>query len=226
MARKITRKELKHDEFVEAGLDVGEWLEENWRTVALAAGGALVVALLFVGWSWWGDRRQARAERLAAEGFTLLDAATADPAAAAAKFEEAQGVAGGSPLGEVARTYRGIALLRAGRAAEAVPLLEEASGATDDPVLRGTAKALLAEALDAAGNADRAAEVYRGLADVPTPSFPPELALVRLGEVRARQGRMDDARGAWQDVVARYPESPYAALAGQLLSQPGSAPAQ
>lgn len=226
MAQKISRKDLKHDEFVEAGLDVGQWLEENWRTVAMAAGGLLVVALLFVGWSWWSDRRQARAEQLAAEGFALLGPSGADPLAAAAKFDEAAGAAGGTPLGDVARTYRGIALLRAGRAAEAVPILEEASGSAKEPVLRGTAQALLAEALEAAGNADRAAEVYQKLADVPMASFPPELALVRLGELRARQGRLEDARRAWEDVVGRYPESPYAGQARQLLGRLGAPAAQ
>lgn len=232
MAQKITRKDLKHDEFVEAGLDAGEWLEEHWRTVAAGAGAVLAVVLLFVVWNWWSENRQARAGRLAAEGFALLEpprsgtVPAADPAAAAAKFEEAATMAGGSPLGDVARTYRGVALLRAGRAAEAVPLLETVAGSVEDPVLGGTARALLADALEASGNSDRAAEVLRELADAADPVYPADLALLRLGEVRARQGRDDEARQAWEGVLSRFPESAASAQARERLGRPRAAAAQ
>ena len=39
MARRITRKSMKQDEFVEAAFDAGEWLEENWRIVVIALAG-------------------------------------------------------------------------------------------------------------------------------------------------------------------------------------------
>lgn len=232
MAQKITRKDLKHDEFVEAGMDAGHWLEEHWRTVTAGAAALLAVVLLFVGWNWWSENRQAKAGRLAAEGFALLAppqpeaASTVDPVAAAAKFEEAAATAGESPLGDVARTYRAVALLRAGRAAEAVPLLEGVAGSVDDPVLRGTARALLADALEASGNADRSAEVLRELADEVQPVYPVEMALLRLGEVRARQGRIEEARRAWQDLLSRYPESAASAQAQQLLARSQATTAQ
>ncbi len=232
MAQKITRKALKHDEFVEAGLDAGEWLEEHWRAVAAGTGAVLAVVLLVVGWNWWSENRQARAGRIAAEGFALLEPAKSetggggDPVAASAKFEEAAKMAGRSPLGDVARTYRAVSLLRAGRAEEAVPLFEAVAGSTDDPVLRGTARALLADALEASGSADRAAEVLRELAEAPDPVYPPEIALVRLGDIRARQGRGEEARRAWQDVLTRYPESAASTEARQRLARSQSATAQ
>jgi len=225
MAQKITRKDLKHDEFVEAGMDAGQWLEAHWRTVAAGAAVVLAFVLLFVGWSWWSENRQAEAGRLAAEGFALLAppqagaASVVDPAAAAVKFEEAAASAGGSPLGAVARTYRAVALLRAGRAAEAVPLLEAVAESAEDPVLRGTARALLADAFEASGNADRSAEVLRELADAVEPVYPADMALLRLGEVRARQGRVEDARRAWEDLLSRYPESAASGQARQLLAR-------
>ena len=42
MAKKITQKELKHDEFVEAAFDFGHWLEENpgTRVRLLGVGGS------------------------------------------------------------------------------------------------------------------------------------------------------------------------------------------
>jgi predicted negative regulator of RcsB-dependent stress response len=232
MAQKITRKDLKHDEFVEAGMDAGEWIEGHWRQVAGGAAAVLAVVLLFVGWGWRNETLQARAGRLAAEGFALLAppqsaaASIPDPAAAASKFEEAAAAAGGSPLGDVARTYRAVALFRAGRAAEAVPLLEGVAGSVDDPVLGGTARALLADALEASGNADRAAEVLRQLADAVEPAYPADMALLRLGEVRARQGRVEEARRIWQEVLSRHPESPASGQARLLLARSQATSAQ
>ena len=52
MARRITRKELlKQDEFVETAADVGQWFERNWKALAGAVAGAIVVVLLIVAWS-------------------------------------------------------------------------------------------------------------------------------------------------------------------------------
>lgn len=223
MAQKISRRQLKHDEFVEAGLDAGQWLEKHWRSVALVAGVLVSVGVLFAGWSWWQQSRLARAGGLAAEGFGLLsptDTSTPpNPVAAADKFREAAQTAGNSPLAKVARTYQGVALLRQGKAAEAVPILESVADTVSDPVLGGTARALLADALDTAGNPDRAAEVLRGLADAADASYPPELALMRLGEVRARQGKADEARRVWEEVLSRFPESPAAAQARDRMSR-------
>ena len=50
MAQRISRKELKHDEFVEKAFDFGEWLEENWKTAAGYAGLAAVLIVAILGW--------------------------------------------------------------------------------------------------------------------------------------------------------------------------------
>lgn len=225
MAQKITRKSLKHDEFVEAGLDVGEWVEEHWRQVAVGVGAVFAVALLWVGWNAWSERRANEASRRIAEGLSLLRPEAlgeappppADPSAAAAKFEEAARAAGSGPVGAVATYYRASALLAADRAGEARPLLETLVGSNPPGVLAGSAEALLAEALEKSGDLEGAASVLQRLAASPDEAYPPAFALVRLGEIRLRQGRTDDARRVFEDVLARFPNSAGAPLAQSLL---------
>ena len=41
MTRRITRKEMKKDEFVETAVEASHWLEDNWQQVVK---GAIAVA--------------------------------------------------------------------------------------------------------------------------------------------------------------------------------------
>ena len=68
MAKKITQKELKHDEFVDAAWDFGHWLEENWPTVVKAAVAVAVIGGIALFWFWYAGQRKAQGAVLLAEG--------------------------------------------------------------------------------------------------------------------------------------------------------------
>lgn len=239
MATRITRKELlkKDDAFTEAGHDAQEWIEENWRRVAAVGGAILALMLLIALWSWWSGRQAADAGRLLAQGLELYRPAAQSPAPgqparpgapryaeALPLFEKAAGIGSAGGAATVATFYQGATLLQLGRAQEAVPLLDKVISGTQDDALRDSASLVLAQALDAAGQTDRAATVLDELSRKVGAVVPPDVALLRLGSIRLKQGKTDDARRAWQDVLARYPDSASAADARDFLARSGGAP--
>lgn len=232
MAQRISRKEIKHDEFVETGFDVVAWLEEHRRTVLQVGGALLAVGVLIGAWSVWRNYRQDSARRLLGQGLTTYEQALgrreaapggAVPAApdagalrrASSLFEQA---AGAGRAGEVAAFYRGAAELRLGNADRAATLLEEASRDASSPLLEGTARALAAEAHAQAGRPDRAIEILRGLSTASGAAFPPDYALLRLGDLLQRQGKTAEAVNAWRRIVTEFPQGGMASEAQTRLA--------
>jgi TolA-binding protein len=116
----------------------------------------------------------------------------------------------------------GAAALRQGKAAEAAPLLEQAGKNADTRTVMDSARAMAAEAYEEAGDLEKAAGLWRALSDDPGAVYPPDMALLRLGDVRSRQGKTDEATAAWREALARAPQGPAAAEAQQRL---GTGPA-
>jgi tetratricopeptide (TPR) repeat protein len=214
---KITKKEMAQDEFLEGVFDFGEWLEVHWRKVAIGGGIALAVILAAIAWNSTRESALEDANRLLGSGIDAF-APPATPGAAAAPrytealalFEQAEGRAGSGRIADVARLFRARTLVALSRAGEAVPILESLA-ASGNAGLAATAKVALAEAAEAAGNPERAASIYQELsAATKDAAYPPDAALLMLGGVRQRQGKKDEAKKVYDDVVARFPQSPFA----------------
>jgi len=227
MARRLTQKEIKRDEFVESAVDASQWLEQNWPTVAKAAAGRVVVAALVMAFIWYGRHNQERAATLLAQGMQRYEQAEAAGFADASQVEEALGFfeqaadrSSGSPSGQSARYFQGAALLRLGRAEEASSVLDDLVGEELAPTLRGSARVLLAETLAARGEGDRAITLLEEVAGDPDSAFPPDQALLRLGHVYRGLGNEDEARKVWERIGRDYPQSVGAAEASRLLVAP------
>ena len=227
MAQKISRKDLKHDEFVEAAFDLGDWMQKNWRNLAIGAGAVVAVAVIVGGWLAWSAHGAAAAQESLAEGLRLYGATdertsvaqapkAADYPGALAAFEKAASQGGSSPVGRVAEMYRGATLLRMGRAGEAVPVLDAVAHSTTDRRVTNTARALLAQAYEASGNNDGAATVLRELTQDKS-GYPADIALLDLARILRKQGKADEARQTLQDLLARYPQSERATEARAML---------
>ena len=220
---KITKKEMGQDEFIEGVFDFGEWLEVHWKRVAIATGAAVAVVLLGVAWNAMRERAADEANRLLASGIEAYSpAAGADrqtPAPryteALALFEQAASQGGSQSVGDVARFFRARTLMALSRGPEAVPLLEGLVGGRNEQ-LAGEAKVSLAEAVEAAGNPDRAVVLLQELSSpAKGAAYPQDAVLLLLGGVRERQGKKDDAKRVYEDLLARFPQSPFAADARQ-----------
>jgi tetratricopeptide (TPR) repeat protein len=224
---KISKKAMAQDEFIEGVFDLGEWLEVHWRRVAMALGAAIALVLMGVGWSSMRDSATEEANGLLASGIDAFapTAAAGAPAVAprydeALKFFDQAAEKGGSQgIGDIARLFRARTLLALHRAPEAVPVLEGLT-ASHNEGLAAAAKVSLAEAVEATGNAERAATLLQEVAaPAKGASYPTDAALLMLGGVRERQGKKDDAKRVYDDLLARFPQSPFAAEAKQRLGK-------
>lgn len=221
MAQKRTRKQLLEDDrFVEAAPGIQEWMAANQKTVTQVAVAVLVVAAALAGWKYWSSRKSSQAETLLNEGIALMRPVASDdapkPADALPKFEAAAEAGGSSPVGLSARYYRAAALVDLDRAAEAIPILEGLG--SEGGAISGSAAALLAEAYGKAGRTADAEAAWRKLADADG-AFPGDVALYRLGELQAREGKITEARLTWQDVLNRWPQGVAAQDARQAIDR-------
>jgi len=226
MAAGISRKELKRDELVEATLGAGEWIEKHGRTAVVAAVAIVLAGLGILGWRMYQDRRSARAAATLAEGEKAYRSAeragfaTAELERALAEFGRAAELGGAAPAGRLAAYWHAATLLRLGQSAEAAAELEPLGSSPDTPpTLAGSAKALAADALIAAGEQERATALLVELASADTENFPADQALQTLATLRERSGDSDGARRAWQRIVDRFPGRATAAEAREHLGR-------
>ncbi len=237
---RLDRKQIKHDEFVESTFKVFQWFETHPKPFLIGAA-ALVVATVAV----WGVTRLTASSAnssadLLARGQAALDAPVAvgeapkpdDPyrpsfasdaeraKKAAARLGEAADKAGGSAA-KVASYLQGIALVEAGDGPAAVKALEAAlSKLGSDPTLGGSVKSGLAQAYEMAGQADKAAATWKGLAT--DASFPKDVALTGLGRALEKQGKKDEAKATYRQVVDQFPGSPMASSVKSALERLGA----
>lgn len=227
MARRITRKSLKKDEFVDAAFDFGAWIERQWRTLAAAGAAVVVVLLLFAGWRWWSSRKIAEAEHLLSEGLARTQpeegSPTADSSAryaeALSAFEKAAHDGSGTAPGRVAVFYQAAVLQKLGRHAEGVALLEPLASGGEEDLLTDLARAKLAWAYLAAGQPDKAVASWKEIAGRTESYYPQDLALLHAAEILHRTGKGEEAKSLLEELTAKYPQGPAAEDARKLLSK-------
>jgi len=229
---KITKKDMAQDEFIEGVFDFGEWLEVHWRRVAIGLGAAIALVLLGIGWNAMRESATEETNRLLASGFDAFSPAApagSQPAApryaeALALFEKAEKNGGSRGVSDVARLFRARTLIALSRASEAVPVLEDLAKSGNEG-LAATAKVSLAEALEASGNAERAATLLQELAaPAKGGAYPQDAALFMLGGLRERQGKKDEAKKIYDDLLSRFPQSPFAADVRQRTGDQAAKP--
>lgn len=232
---RITRKEMKHDEFVDGTMRLLRVIEENPRPLLWSAAAILALVVCVSGvWTFLNSRRDAAADLLsrgeAAYFAPVAEDGSARPddpynpsfpseelrtEATLARLEKAAG--GFGPGARLAEYLEGAVLLEAGRPDQAVEMLQQALDALgSDPTLGGPVKALLATALEQTGQGERALELWAELSDEGS-GYPRDLALFALGRSQQRAGQADKARETLQEIVDLYPDSPMVGRAKEIL---------
>ena len=221
---RISKKELKRDELIEATKGAEHWVVEHSSLVLRGAIGLVVVAVVAAAAFWFAERSHASGDRLfaatqqryqEAQSKGSLDRATLE--GLLADFEKAARKAG-SKSRSLASYYEGLVLHGLGRDEEAQKALERvASASATQPTLAGSSEALLAEICAARGDAPRAIEILNRLVAADPPTFPVDQALLALGKVQRAQGDEAAARASWQRVVDEFAARGAADEARRLL---------
>lgn len=234
MGRRLTRRQIKQDEFITLVDRAVHWMGENWRQAAIGLGGAVVVALV-----WWGTTavlaaRGHAADRALQEAATTYTAPVGAKAPADAKVKFATDTerlaAAETAFKKVASRYwltdqAKVAKLYLARIAAdrgdldgaARILAEVASRKAASPVVRLAMLDLIGIRL-AQGSASQLAADLEAMVAGTDPRLPRDVALFQLARIREREGKPAEAAKLWRKLVEGFPDSPYRYEAQQRLS--------
>jgi len=223
MARRITQKMLKENEFVSFVDPLIRWLSDNWRVVVFAFG-CLVSAILlwWVVGAWTGSRGE-QASVLLNEAQVALTPGTEthDPVAGEEKLREVVERYSGSRQGDVARLYLARIELDRGEVEAARASLISLAEKNTGNVLGQLAALDLVHLRIASGEGVQVANELMAVVTGEDQGLARDLALYELAMLLMDQERFDEAKEYFQNLVDEFPESPYRFPAQQRLSELG-----
>ncbi|HKY34035.1 MAG TPA: tetratricopeptide repeat protein [Candidatus Polarisedimenticolia bacterium] len=231
---RISRKEIKRDELVTTLESLTHAAERHRRSLFLAAGAVVLLALAVTGGVWWSRSRAADAGlRLAAlHAAVTAPVFTTGPLAGVPlsfgsgqqKHDEvirrADELIEAYPSSSAARWaayWKAVSCRETGRFPEALDILAGLAGDGGDPFLAASARMQQAQVQEAKGDLAAAAEAYASLAGSAPPTFPAEMALMSQARVLEAQGKTEDAMAVYRRVTQEYPDSPFAGDASRRL---------
>jgi tetratricopeptide (TPR) repeat protein len=234
--RRLTRRQIKQDQFVGLVDRAAHWLTANWRQAAIGLGAPLALALLYwAGAALLAGRTNAAARALAtaletynapvgntlpatAKVFFATDRERLDAAEKA--FDRIASRYWLTPQARLATLHLANIAVQRGDSAKAVQLLTElVDKRSADPVVAQAMLSLIRLRV-AAGEAQLIVPDLEAMAEGKDPRLPRDVALYQLAQLREREGRQDEAAKLYRQLVETYTESPYLYEARQRLGSP------
>ncbi len=234
MGRRLTRKQIKQDEFISLVDRCFHWLGQNWRQAAMGLGGVLAIALV-----WWGvtaflGGRTEAAGKALAEAIATYDAQvggaapgggkpwfatdTERLAAADKAFQEVGSHYWLTPQSRLAAVFQArIAEDRGDHALAIRKLTELTTRRSDDPVIR-LAMLDLVRLRIAQGEGTQLVAELEGMVAGKDPRLTRDTALFELARIREREGKPEEAKGLYRKLIQDFPDSPYRQDAQEHLS--------
>lgn len=240
MADHLSRQDLKRNELGEA-LEAGiHYAEDHLRTILLAAGGLLVVALAGWGVFAWQSSRKANANELLARALSVAGAEVVESGArpddplrpsfasesarrarALELFTELEDRYGSTSVGRVANVYLGEAAYEAGDRERARRYWEAYLEGDARSAVAATVRVNLFRLDREEGKAEALAATLQKLLEDPARSLPGDVLLYQLALTHDQLGRTAEARAAYRRIVDEHPQSPYYQTAQQQSSSLG-----
>lgn len=243
MSDRLTRKEIKRDEFVEALERSASFMERNVRRLVAGTIALVVVVAAGFGIWWWLGVRQERANAALTEALEVYRAPVGegaepeteggptfpDEAARGARAEELftavrEGY-GMSGAADVAAVYLAQIAVESGDAERARTLWQEFAEDRSDHVLAGQVRVNLIHLDRQQGRGEEVVARLEPMliADPEDRELPGDVVLWELAQTYEALERGDEAQAAYRRLSEEYPTSAYASQARQKLPQQGGA---
>lgn len=237
MSQRLTRKEIKRDEFTSVMGRGVEYAETHVRTLIYALGAVVVAALIaFAAYLLLGSRAEKANEALARAVKIYnapIDATAAKPDDANAPsfadeaarrtrarklLEEVRDDYGMSDAADVAGLYLAQIAVAEGKLDQARELWTEFVDDHGDSLLAGAARINLIRLDRQQGKGQDLAQRLKTMLEEQEPPLPKDVILNELGETLEQLGRREEAAQAYRQIVDDYPQSRYRSDAQQKLS--------
>jgi tetratricopeptide (TPR) repeat protein len=236
-SQRLTRREIKHDEFASAMGRSMEYAGAHARVLLLALGGVVLVIALVVGGFLLLGRRAVQANEALAAALKVYQApvvatgakpddklapsfptAEARRARAETLFGEVRDRYGMSDSADVAGLYLANIAASKGELDRARTLWTDFVDEHDDHFLAAAARVNLIQLDRQQGKGEEVVGRLRPLLDQSEPVLPKDLVLYELGQTYEQMKRAEEAKSSYQKVVDEYPQSSYAQLAQQRVA--------
>lgn len=232
MSQRLSRKEIKRDEFMESLGGAFEYVRDHSRNliaIAIALLATLILVAVYMGWS---DRREGRADASLAQALRIYQA-TLDPVAAnpddaespsfadagarsaRAKelFEVVKSDFRSSDAGKIATVYLGQIAAQEGDVEGAREYWEDFVANSSDHALAVEVRVNLMALERQSGRGDELVTELRAMLSGADAGLPPDLLWYQLALTLEGLDRQGEANEAFQRIVDEYPQSAYAAAA-------------
>lgn len=234
-SRRITRREMKRDDFVSAMGRFTFWMEEHVKEALLLGGALVVVVIGSIFLVQYLDQREAKASALLGRGLEMLHApvqgdGSAPPAgglvypseqeklqAAIAQMDSLIQSYPRSRSGRLALYYKGLAQDSLGQTPEALKTLTQFLEASPDNYAAPMAQAAMARMLQSTGQGQKALEILERLSKQTSGVYPPQAALMEMGRCLEGMGKPEEARKVYERLTKEYPNSDYSREAQERL---------
>jgi tetratricopeptide (TPR) repeat protein len=236
-SQRLTRKEIKRDEFANAMGRSMEYAETHSRGLLYALGGALVLAAVAAGVFLFLGQRAGQANEALAVALKIYQAPVvatgakpSDPQAPSFPTAEARRARAEQLFGEVRERYglsdaadvAGLYLANfaagKGEVDRARQLWSDFVDEHGDHFLASEARINLIQLDRQQGKGEQVVGRLKPMLDESEPALPKDLVLYELGQTYEQMSRKDEAKSTYQKLVDEYPQSGYAQLGQQRLA--------
>jgi predicted negative regulator of RcsB-dependent stress response len=240
MSQRLTRKEIRKDEFANVVGRGVEYAESHVRTLVLVIVGAVVLAGAAVGiYAFLGHRSGGASEALAAAvkvysaPINATGAKPNDPkepsfadetarrARAKVLFEKVRGSYSHTDAADIAGLYLAQIAVAEGKTDEARKLWTAFVDAHSDSILAGEARINLIHLDRKQGPKAKVEELatrLKAMQEQSQPPLPEDVILSELGATYEQLDRKEDAMQAYKRIMEEFPQSAYRTVAQQRLS--------
>lgn len=239
MSQRLTRREIKRDDFADVVGRGVEYAESHVRTLIYAVVGLVLLAAAGIGlWAFLGSRAGDANDALAvatkaysapinATGAKPDDPTSpsfADEAArrarAKALFQKVRDQYGSSDAADVAGLYLAQIAVTEGKLDEARKLWTDFIDSHSDNILAGEARINLIHLDRKQGPKQKVEELatrLKAMLDQSEPPLPEDVILSELGATYEQLGRKDDAVQSYKRIMDEFPQSAYRQTAQERL---------